>query len=580
MADLLLLPYPQSLALFPQGPITPGPLTQQIDPTALDQPQSYRLTITAEQTLLVAHDAAGLFYGQQTLQQIQAQADDAGRVPSLTIRDWPDLPVRGVMLDISRNRVPTMRTLFALVDKLASWKINHLQLYTEHTFAYAGHETVWQDASPMTPDEVRELDAYCRARHIELAANQNSFGHMTRWLMHEPYRALACCPDGFEHPYSGHKPFPFTLNPADPRCPGLLADLYGQLLPCFQSSIVNVGCDETFDLGQGQSQAACEARGIGRVYLDFLLQVHELIQARGSRMQFWGDIVLQHPALAGELPEDVVALHWGYEADQPTAEGFAKFAEAGVACWACPGTSSWNTFGGRTTNMLQNLKHAAEHAIQHACGGYLITDWGDNGHLQPMTVSLPGFAYGAGVSWCITQNHDPFDLAARLDRFAFDGESIGAAALALGEVYTHAGRLMSNQSALFDLWLRPNDCGNSEAFNGITSETLDTCRAEIHNTWTGLGAGPHAEALRWAGGMMDHVCVQALHRLAHADTPLCALPETTRRALAETLHPLRETFEQQWHQTSRPGGLKASSAWVDWILSHYAGQPTAKPWSF
>ena len=35
--------------------------------------------------------------------------------------------------------------------RLAEWKINQVFLYTEHTFAYEGHETVWKDADPLTP---------------------------------------------------------------------------------------------------------------------------------------------------------------------------------------------------------------------------------------------------------------------------------------------------------------------------------------------------------------------------------------------------------------------------------------------
>ena len=46
-----------------------------------------------------------------------------------------------------------METLYGLVDLMASWKFNQLQLYTEHTFAYAGHEVVWKDASPITPEK-------------------------------------------------------------------------------------------------------------------------------------------------------------------------------------------------------------------------------------------------------------------------------------------------------------------------------------------------------------------------------------------------------------------------------------------
>ena len=68
--------------------------------------------------------------------------------------------------DIARDKVPTMETLEALVDRLASWKINQVQLYIEHTFAYRGHEEVWATASPLTPDEVVHLDEFCRARHF------------------------------------------------------------------------------------------------------------------------------------------------------------------------------------------------------------------------------------------------------------------------------------------------------------------------------------------------------------------------------------------------------------------------------
>src|SRR5687768_18006604 len=49
------------------------------------------------------------------------------------------------------------------------------------------------------------FDAYCAGRHVELVPNQNSFGHMHRWLVHEPYRKLAECPDGFEHPWNWKK---------------------------------------------------------------------------------------------------------------------------------------------------------------------------------------------------------------------------------------------------------------------------------------------------------------------------------------------------------------------------------------
>jgi hypothetical protein len=73
-----------------------------------------------------------------------------------------------------------MKTLREIVDLLARCRYNQFQLYTEHTFAYAAHPAVWEEADPLTPAEIRKLDAYCQIQGIELVANQNTFGHMER----------------------------------------------------------------------------------------------------------------------------------------------------------------------------------------------------------------------------------------------------------------------------------------------------------------------------------------------------------------------------------------------------------------
>ena len=85
-----------------------------------------------------------------------------GRLPCLEIYDFPRFEQRGYMLDVSRCRVPTMETLKHLVDVLARLRYNQLQLYMEHAFAYEGHETVWEDASPYTPEDIQALDGYLR----------------------------------------------------------------------------------------------------------------------------------------------------------------------------------------------------------------------------------------------------------------------------------------------------------------------------------------------------------------------------------------------------------------------------------
>ena len=168
------------ISATPLGPAEEIGVVLRLAAGTADHEEGYRLTISPEQILIEAPEPAGVFYGVCTLVQLVAQY---GRtLPAVQIADWPDFAARGVMLDISRDKVPQMDTLYSLVDMLAGWKINQVQLYTEHTFAYRRHRDVWAEASPMTGDEILALDAFCRERHIELVPNQNTFGHMARWL--------------------------------------------------------------------------------------------------------------------------------------------------------------------------------------------------------------------------------------------------------------------------------------------------------------------------------------------------------------------------------------------------------------
>lgn len=523
-------------------------------------PQSYLLQITAHKIEAAAHDLAGLFYAAVTLAQLLRLS--ACRPPACVIEDAPDFPVRGVMLDISRDKVPSMQTLYWLADTLSGLKINQLQLYTEHAFAYRGHEEVWRDASPMTAAEIRLLDSYCRARHIELVPNQNSFGHLERWLKLPGYNTLAELPQGGAPlPWGGTRDWPAALCPTDPRSVDFLADLYDQLLPNFSSCLFNVGCDETFDLrGAGRSAAFVREHGEGRVYLDFLKKIHALVTGRGRRMAFWGDIIIRHPELVPELPSDTLALEWGYEEDHPFDAHGALFAASGTPFNVCPGTSSWNSLAGRTSNMLANMSAAASNGLKHGACGFLITDWGDHGHWQPLAVSLAGFAYGAAVSWGHARNVN-IPLPEMMD--AHLSEGFGPALLTLGDLYLFCGVLHSNSTELFKLLSAPR---TRPVAAPVTFATLRAVLERIDTVAAGL---PPAQSV------IAQETAQVIRLLRAACHRGIALREggidesATRRELAQESEELMAAHASVWRLRNREGGLKDSLARMAAIRDEY-----------
>jgi hypothetical protein len=464
------------------------------------------------------------------------------------------------MLDVSRDKVPTLESVCELVDRLASWKINQLQLYTEHTFAYRNHPEPWANASPFTGGDILIFDNYCRQRHVELVPNQNSFGHMHRWLMHSQYKALAECPNGYDLPWGGHSDEPFTLCPSDPGSIQLIREIFDELLPHFSSNMFNIGCDETWDLGQGRSQAECAAKGTERVYLDFLLKINEEVRARGRRMQFWGDIILQHPELVAELPHDVIALEWGYEANQPFDDHCAKFAAAGLDFYVCPGTSSWNSISGRTDNALGNLVSAAENGLKYGAVGYLNTDWGDSGHWQPLPVSYLGFAAGAAYSWSLGSNRK-LDIAQAISYYAFDDPtgSLGRVAYDLGNVYRLIGIEPGNASALFES-LQANLEQVKSSQGKVTVETIQKTLKGIDDALTPLASAkstsPDADLIyreiRFAAHALRHSCYRTLFAFG--------VEGKSPGELAADMDEIIHEHEAIWLARNRPGGLVDSAA--------------------
>jgi len=506
--------------------------------------EGYHLTVTAEGVRLAAADARGALHGTRVIRQLLAMAEDA--LPCLEIRDYPDLPVRGFMLDVSRGKVPTLPELLALVEAMGALRLNQLQLYVEHTFAFPGHETVWREASPLTPADLAAIGARCAELGIEFVPNLNTFGHLERWLRHEPYRRLAECPEGWTHPLTGQfKPHPSTLYPDDAALE-FVAGLLDAYLPHFASAQVNIGGDEPWELGQGRSREAVAARGKHRVYLDHLNRIHALVRARGKRMQFWGDILLEDLALAGDAPAEALPIVWGYDAGHPFDAQCGRLAELGRDYLIAPGTSTWQSFTGRLANARANVREAVDAARRHGADGILMTTWGDNGYHQPWPTFWLPLAEAAALTWCRETNGSPNPVLAVLPFLEDGGDApaVADALLAIGALDERIPQSIRNKSLAWELL-----CGEDTARAALglslavpdvlgSLSWLEGCDELIRE----IGDARVREEL----GVGTHLAKVALTTAGQ-----CPPPEETRRHLAER-------YRRAWLARARPGGLAES----------------------
>ncbi len=478
--------------------------------------EGYVLRIDARGVLVAGASEQAVFYGVQTLSQLLRTQ---GRwLPALEIVDWPVLPNRGVMLDVSRGKVPTRQTLYQLIDLLAHYKYNHFQLYVEHTYHFTRHPEISAGSDPLTSDDIVALDRYARQRFVELVPNFQSFGHQRRLLSLPRYTHL------------DEVGWRWSLTPAREETYQLLDELYAEFLPNFSSTWFNVDCDETWDLGTGQARELARQLGKGRLYLRHILRLRELAARYGRRIMIWADILLHYPELVNELPEDVLLLDWHYEAQEqyPSA---ALLGSLGRTFWVCPGTSSWNTLFPRIENAIGNIRGFVRDGIAAGASGMLLTDWGDYGHYQPLSLSLYPYLFGAAVAWSGPDcSLEAFDAAfAPLAFQRPSGDASVAALRELGRAVTAPTLGLPNRSnaalALFDEPLAGSLIANVDP---VALEQLREAASRALTAWASLPD----PALRW-----DYTAVARLVVFAADKLRASQLVRASLAALAQTSQP-------------------------------------------
>ena len=133
-----------------------------------------------------------------------------------------------------------------------------------------------------------------------------------------------------------------TIDPLLPESFELVKSLINQYVPHFDSNIFNICCDETFDL----TKYAEEGKDVGKIYLDFTKRIIDHVCGLGKDVMMWGDVLLEHPEIISEFPENVTFLNWYYDTDEKEMEEkIAAFAGLGRKQIVCPGTGAWNRSG-------------------------------------------------------------------------------------------------------------------------------------------------------------------------------------------------------------------------------------------
>ena len=366
--------------------------------------EEYLLNITEDNIEISGSTVAGVFYGVQTLRQIIREYKY--KLPNVQIEDKPYFKYRGFYHDLTRGKVAKLETLKKLVDKAAFYKINQLQLYIEHTFAFENMSEVWIDKDPITAEEIILLDEYCRKNNVELVPSIATFGHLYEVLRSTSFKDLCELNDETKEFKFTDRMAHHTLNVSNEGSINLVKNMLEEFIPLFSSNKFNICCDETFDLGKCKSLDLANELGVGKLYVDFLNKVIKIVKSYNKEVMFWGDIIVNHPEVINEIDKDVICLNWNYGHEAREKETKIIHENDRIQ-YVCPGVAGWNHLMNLIDNSFENIYRMVSYGLKYKAIGVLNTDWGDYGHINLLSNSIPGMIFGGALAWNpdVDKNH-------------------------------------------------------------------------------------------------------------------------------------------------------------------------------
>jgi hexosaminidase len=346
------------------------------------RPEGYWLWIGQDNILIAGADEAGLFYGIQTCIQLFSAYRQSGTIPGIIVLDYPAFPFRGVMDDISRVR-------------LASLKINVLSFYIEHVLKTSKHHA-YAPSDGLTLREISELNDFARSYNVSLMGSFQSLGHYRNILSHPDYQHL-----GFTDR---------MLLPGDPNVLTFLEEVYKELFPVFSHLFFNLNCDEAWDLENFAAQNGFSSPA--EAYTDHVTPLLNFVSEQGKIPAIWGDMVLQYPDILKTLPKETIIFTWNYS-PLPSYETFiSPIVDAVHPFVVCPGVLNSDRIIPDFSVSRINIREFIQEGFQHGALGVLNTVW-DDGGAHFFSRDWYGVAYGADQSWNPhTTNDSLFD-----DRF-------------------------------------------------------------------------------------------------------------------------------------------------------------------
>lgn len=330
--------------------------------------EGYRLTITPAGVNIAASTPAGAFYAFQTLKKLlpanvmagkKAEGKQTYALPTGVIQDYPRYEYRGFMLDVSRHFFDTQE-IKKMLDLMAAYKLNRfhwhltddqgwrlpMEKYPLLTRQGATNKDIlrsdfstgkqWRDGKDSiygpyayTADEVRDLVAYAKERHIEVIPEIDMPGHMVAAVHAYPEFSVDPESKHYNPDHGDFKDFNHeiwnkggvsrdVLDVSNPAVMQFAKDIVDQLAELFPYEYIHIGGDECPTVAWEVSPA-CKAKmqelGLSnerQLQSWFTKEIADYAKAvHGRKIMGWNELITEGNVDMGMINEiDPVIFCW------------------------------------------------------------------------------------------------------------------------------------------------------------------------------------------------------------------------------------------------------------------------------
>ena len=372
----------------------------ELCPIVMKNPQEYDIDIFSHGIYVTSPTPQGLFYGAQSLKQLirhQLLTENNLDIPCYDIYDYPSLEYRGWMDDISRGPIPTTDFIKEEIRRLAEYKFNFFNLYTEHLYKLDNYPDI-APTDGLTKEEIEGLTEFAKDYYIEFIGNQQCFAHAEKTL-DNPF-------------YDDIKDTRFNFNPGVDETYEFLEELLSETAQAYESKYFNINCDETESLGNGKAKSYIDSVGNENAYCQHINKVYDILKKYDKEVMMWGDIIAKNPEMIKQLPEDIQFIVWSYGGRDDFSEMIEPFKDSGHTFWIAPGASCWATSFPYIDNYIKNIANFNRDAVRYGAKGVINTAWDDYGETM-FNATWHAMIWCAETSWNALKSNDE---AERLER--------------------------------------------------------------------------------------------------------------------------------------------------------------------